>query len=307
MARKSAPDSGERGKSPKKSAASKKPSTAGNQPGTPSIKPVPPPRILAFEETDPQEVAESLGLEQFQEPDDAGLSLEELGQAYAALMTQGTDPYEAAAPSADPATAEIESPASAAPAADDEPLEVIAGDDERAAEVTPLTILEAMLFVGHPLGEPLTSQQIAGLMRGVRAAEIDELVEELNEGYDRDGSVYRIVSHGAGYRLQLRTEWGPIRDRFYGRVKEARLSQSAVDVLAIVAYQQPVSGEEVDRLRGKPSGGVLSQLVRRDLLRLERPEPKAQPLYQTTARFLDLFGLDNLSELPQSLEGDKGL
>ena len=55
-------------------------------------------------------------------------------------------------------------------------------DDETAAEVTPLTILEAMLFVGHPLGEPLTSQQIAGLMRGVRPAEIDELVQELNEG-----------------------------------------------------------------------------------------------------------------------------
>ena len=58
--------------------------------------PTQPPRILAIEETDPNELAESLGLDQFQDPDDAGLSLEELGQAYAALMTQGTDPYEAA-------------------------------------------------------------------------------------------------------------------------------------------------------------------------------------------------------------------
>jgi segregation and condensation protein B len=268
-------------------------------------KPLPPPRILAIEESDPEEVAESLGLEQFQEPDDAGLSLEELGQAYAALMTQGTDPYEASPPA--PATAEAPADDETPATTGDEPLEVIAGDDERAADVTPLTILEAMLFVGHPLGEPLTSQQIAGLMRGVRPAEIDELVQELNEGYERDGSVYTIASIGAGYRLQLRAEWGPIRDRFYGRVKEARLSQSAVDVLAIVAYQQPISGEEVERLRGKPSGGVLSQLVRRDLLGLDRPEPKAAPLYHTTARFLDLFGLDSLSELPQSLEGEQGL
>jgi len=264
------------------------------------------PRILAIEETDPQDIAESLGLEQFQEPDDAGLSLEELGQAYAALMTQGTDPYEVAPPAAERTN---ESPEETAAA--DDPLEVIAGDDDRAAEVTPLTILEAMLFVGHPLGEPLTSQQIAGLMRGVRPAEIDELVQELNAGYERDASVYHIRSIGAGYRLELRAEWGPIRDRFYGRVKEARLSQSAVDVLAIIAYQQPISGEEVERLRGKPSGGVLAQLVRRDLLRLDRPDsktaPKAAPLYHTTARFLDLFGLDNLTELPQSLEGEKGL
>lgn len=289
---------------------SKSPPEQAEQPAVEKPKlPIRAPRILAIEETDPAEVAESLGLEQFQDPDDNGLSLEELGQAYAALMTQGTDPYEAAAhlEEATPAAETAESSATATATTNDEPREVIVGDDERAAEVTPLTILEAMLFVGHPLGEPLTSQQIAGLMRGVRPAEIDELVQELNDGYERDGSVYHVSMHGAGYRLALRAEWGPIRDRFYGRVKEARLSQSSVDVLAIVAYQQPVSGEEVDRLRGKPSGGVLSQLVRRDLLSLERKEPKSSPVYQTTPRFLDLFGLDDLSELPQSLEGEKGL
>lgn len=301
MARKASSDS-----KPHSKRAKSQPEASAEQPVVEKIQPpLRAPRILAIEETSPDEVAESLGLEQFQEPDDNGLSLEELGQAYAALMTQGTDPYEAAAPAEE--NVAVTDGSAAAVAASDEPLEVIVGDDERAAEVTPLTILEAMLFVGHPLGEPLTSQQIAGLMRGVRPAEIDELVQELNEGYERDGSVYQIVLHGAGYRLQLRAEWGPIRDRFYGRVKEARLSQSSVDVLAIVAYQQPVSGEEVDRLRGKPSGGVLSQLVRRDLLRLERKEPKSAPLYHTTARFLDLFGLDDLSELPQSLEGEKGL
>jgi segregation and condensation protein B len=262
------------------------------------------PRIMR-EESDPNERAESLGLEQFQEPADAGLSLEELGEAYAALMSQGADPYDSAPTIIQPAEEDVESSASGQTT--DDPREVISGDDQTAAEVTPLTILEAMLFVGHPLGDPLTSEQIAGLMRGVRPAEIDELVQELNEGYERDGSVYRVASHGAGYRLELRAEWGPIRDRFYGRVKEARLSQSSVDVLAIVAYQQPISAADVDRLRGKPSGGVLSQLVRRDLLAVERAEPKSPPLYRTTARFLDLFGLDELSDLPQSVEGDRGL
>jgi segregation and condensation protein B len=263
------------------------------------------PRMVTFEESDPSERAEALGLESFHEPDDVGLSLDELGQAYAALMVKGADPYEAT-PTEPAATGEPTAPEGAVPGGD-VPLEVISGDDSAAAEVTPLTILEAMLFVGHPLGEPLTSEQIASLMRGVRADEIDDLVQELNEIYDRDGSVYRIVQHGAGYRMELRGEWGPIRDRFYGRVKEARLSQSAIDVLAIVAYQQPISGEEVDRLRGKPSSGVLAQLVRRDLLQVERAAPKAPPVYRTTSRFLDLFGLDDLSDLPQSLEGEKGL
>jgi segregation and condensation protein B len=275
--------------------------------GQRSGKAAPPlPRVVRFEESDPNERAEALGLDSFQEPDDAGLSLEELGQAYAALMGKGADPYEAT-PAAEGVPVVPTDEENAAAAATEEPLEVISGDDAAAAEVTPQTILEAMLFVGHPLGEPLASEQIASLMRGVRAAEIDELIQELNETYDRDGSVYRIANHGAGYRLELRGEWGPIRDRFYGRVKEARLSQSAVDVLAIVAYQQPITGEEVDKLRAKPSGGVLSQLVRRDLLQIERPAPKAPPLYRTTSRFLDLFGLDELSDLPQSLEGEKGL
>jgi segregation and condensation protein B len=263
------------------------------------------PRVVR-EESEPRELAESLGLDHFQEPDDAGLSLEELGEAYAALMSQGADPYETA-----PATigtelgdkAEVEITDHAA----DEAREVIAGDDQSAAEVTPLTILEAMLFVGHPLGEPLTSEQIAGLMRGVRPVEIDELVEELNATYRRDEAVFHVASHGAGYRLELRPEWGPVRDRFYGRVKEARLSQSAVDVLAIVAYQQPINAGDVDRLRGKASGGVLGQLVRRDLLAIERPEPKSPPIYRTTTRFLDLFGLDEIGDLPQSVEDERGL
>jgi segregation and condensation protein B len=257
---------------------------------------------IVREESDPNERAEDLGLDQFADPDDAGLSLEELGEAYAALMTQGADPYEVMPSSSAVETADAEEPSTA-----DEPREVISGDDQSAAEVTPLTILEAMLFVGHPLGEPLTSEQIAGLMRGVRPAEIDELVQELNDAYECDGSVYHVSSQGAGYRLELRAEWGPIRDRFYGRVKEARLSQSSVDVLAIVAYQQPIGAQDVDRLRGKPSGGVLAQLVRRDLLSMERPEPKAPPVYRTTPRFLHLFGLDDVTDLPQSMEGDKGL
>ena len=71
-------------------------------------------------------------------------------------------------------------------------------------EISPRTILEAMLFVGHPANEPLTAKQVASLMRGVLPREIDELVRELNDAYAAEGTPYRIESDGAGYRLTLR-------------------------------------------------------------------------------------------------------
>jgi segregation and condensation protein B len=106
--------------------------------------------------------------------------------------------------------------------------------------------------------------------------------------------------------LQLRPAFASLHNAFYGRIREAKLNQSAIDVLAIVAYHQPIGQEEIDRLRGKPSGAILSQLARRDLVRFERPsESKAKPVYRTTERFLDVFGLDDLTGLPQSQETDR--
>jgi segregation and condensation protein B len=237
-----------------------------------------------------------LDLPDLTEPDDQGLSLDELSQAYAALLRKGTDPY----PQPGAPTSAVESTAdSPAP----EFTTVIRGSDDDACEVSPKTILEAVLFVGHPTSEPLTSERIAALMRGVRTDEVDELAAELNGEYAASGCPYVIVSIDAGYRLVLRDEWAAMRDAFYGRIREARLSQSAIDVLAIVAYQQPVPADEIDRLRGKPSGGILSQLVRRDLLSIERPgDRKAKPVYCTTDRFLDLFDLGALADLPRSQE-----
>jgi segregation and condensation protein B len=253
---------------------------------------------------------ESLGLELFQAPppDEHGLPLDELTQAYADLIARGDDPYTPLAdPDAGPAAvladedeAEDEDQADEAPEAA-EPPEPAAS--EAACEVSPRTILEAMLFVGHPENQPLTSEKVASLMRGVRAQEIDELVAELNRSYDEEGCPYRIESAGAGYRLALRDEFHSWRDVFYGRAKAAKLSQAAVDVLAIVAYKQPLTREDVDALRGRPSGSLLAQLVRRQLLRVERSHDQPRtPRFCTTDRFLQLFGLQGLRDLPQTPE-----
>lgn len=177
--------------------------------------------------------------------------------------------------------------------------------DDDAQLANPRTILEAMLFVGHPHNEPLTSEQAAECMRGVEPAEVEALIDELNAEYEQLGCPYRIAAEGVGYRLKLQQRWDYLRQRFYGKVREARLSQAAIDVLSVVAYQQPVSRETVDELRGKPSGNLLRQLVRRRLVRVEMPQEKGEPrLYSTTDRFLALFGLESLDDLPQSEEVD---
>jgi len=234
-----------------------------------------------------------LGLGQFEAvTDDQGISLDQLSQAYAQLLGKGDDPYE---PPAEPREVEV--------------VEVIeqaeATPQDDACELCPRSIVEAILFVGHPQNEPMTAQQIAALMRGVPDREIDELISELNQSYLAHGHPYHVASVDTGYRLELREEFWSMRNVFYGRVREARLSQAAVDVLAIVAYQQGLTRSEIDDRRGRPCGAILTQLVRRRLLRIERPTKKPRTArYYTTDRFLELFGLSGLHELPQSQDVD---
>jgi segregation and condensation protein B len=224
-----------------------------------------------------------------QVPENAGLSLDQLATALSGLLDSGDDPY-AAASSTGPAAVE--------PAAVPQESDEVEADD---CEITPRSILEAMLFVGSPQNEPLTNKQVAGLMRGVRPAEIDTLVRELNRDYARRNCPYTIVAEGAGYRLKLRDEHARVREKFYGKARQAKLSQAAIEVLAAVAYHAPITADDISRLRGTPSGHILSQLVRRQLLRLERSETKPRKiLYSTTPRFLELFGLENLNDLPRS-------
>ena len=224
------------------------------------------------------------------------LTLDELSRAYAEILVGAPPERHGAAPPAPAAECEPDDAETADPAS---PLE----DD--AGEVNPLSILEAMLFLGHPENRPLTSQDAAALMRDVEPGEIDPLVRQLNSLYDAEGRPYRIQSVGPGYCLRLREEYSWVRERFYRRVREARLSQAAIDVLAVVAYNQPLTREEIDRIRGKPTSDLLRQLVRRQLLRIERTAGESPPptRYRTTDRFLDVFGLDSLGDLPQPRAG----
>ena len=239
-----------------------------------------------------------------QEPiDQDPVSLDELARAFAQVM-------------GGPAGGELQGPQPPPPAATAGPGESHAAVPDAAAEgetpdddsgpVTPLGILEAMLFVGDRDNRPLTAARAAELMRGVEAGEVGRLVVELNQRYSHGGCPYFIAEDSDGYRMTLRKPFHPLRQQFYGRIREVRLSQAAVDVLAIVAYQQPLSAEQIGSIRGRPSGAVLAQLVHRGLLRLERlPGKRRTVQYFTTDRFLSLFGLQSLADLPQSEELDR--
>ena len=211
--------------------------------------------------------------------DGVELSLDELGRAYAKAV--GLEPEEAAEPKKN------------------EPAPV---DDNAACELSPKSILEALLFVGNPDDdEPLTTNKIASMIRGVTPKEVTALAKELQSEYETNKSAFRLMIDRNKLKLVLAEEYAVVRESFYGEIRKAKLSQQAIDVLAIVAYNQPVKREDVNELRGRECSGIIKQLVKRQLLSVETAEPKSRvKVYRTTDRFLDLFGLETLEDLPRS-------
>ena len=174
-------------------------------------------------------------------------------------------------------------------------------------------IVEAMLFVGEDASQPdakveaggLTSRELSSHLRDVSPAEVDAIVEQLNQLYREESSPYEIVASTRGYRMQLRDGFARTRNRFRSPGRAIKLTPVAMEVLSIVAYRQPVTAEQIQKLRGTRSQTVLNQLVHRQLLKLERPpDATKKPRYRTTERFRQLFRLQSLDDLPRSEDLD---
>jgi segregation and condensation protein B len=223
-------------------------------------------------------------------PGEPPLSLSRLRDAFASMLGTKTEKPATTSRQVD---SEVE---------DDEAVEA----PSRACEINARTVVEAMLFVGRPDNGPISARELAVAMRGVSPGEIESAVRELNANYDADNAPYWIEQNNGGYRLVLRDQFQRMRDKFYGRVKEARLSPAVLEVLSVLAYNQPATAEQLSELRGAPSGAALSTLVRRKLVKLDRPnESGKSPQFSTTDRFLKLFGLENLEALPRAEELEK--
>jgi segregation and condensation protein B len=172
-----------------------------------------------------------------------------------------------------------------------------------AVEAVPpplVRIVEALLFVG---GAPLTAERAGAAVRGLTPEQLTQLIDGLNRDYRLQGRPYRVQQRAHGYEMTLQPRFRPVLDRLFGSTREARLSPIVLTVLSLVAYRQPVSKQEVDSLRGADSGAALRQLVRLGLIALQRGEAGQREIcYSTTPRFLSLFKLRNLDDLPRTQE-----
>jgi segregation and condensation protein B len=155
-----------------------------------------------------------------------------------------------------------------------------------------------MLFVG---GHPLTAEVACSAVRGLTAERFQTAVDTLNRRYREQWRPYTIEARDDGFVLVIRPTYRNLRERLFGGVRETRLSQPALDVLSVVAYRQPVGKAEVDAIRGTDSGAVLRQLVRLGMVAVQhRGESGSREVrYGTTPRFLQVFGLNSLDELPR--------
>jgi segregation and condensation protein B len=174
---------------------------------------------------------------------------------------------------------------------------VSAEGDER---VNPAQVIEALVFVG---GQPLTAKAIGTLLRDEAGTGlVEEAIDELNRRYARQNRPYEIRLADGGYRIVLRREFEPLRNRVYGfGPKQVRLSQDTLEMLALVAYRQPISRSDIEKTSRRSAGAQLRQLLQRELLVLDRGSGTegSEVLYRTSPRFLQLFGLGRLEELPQ--------
>jgi segregation and condensation protein B len=205
-----------------------------------------------------------------------------------------------AAPAEDTATEE------SAPADEStETLEITAGEQPQTPEAepedqTPLDphLLEALLFSTH---HPLTPQRLAELLETKSQKSLKSAIQDLNKQYEETGRTFRIEQVAGGYQLLSLPEYGDILKRLHQKESDARLSKAALETLAIIAYKQPILRADVEAIRGVACGETIRSLMEKHLVNIAgRAEEPGRPiLYGTTKRFLQLFGLNSLKDLPQ--------
>jgi len=173
-----------------------------------------------------------------------------------------------------------------------------AGDDLQA-------ILEAMLFAAH---ESLSAQRLARALGHVKTARVEQALRRLEEDLEKGRSPLQLVELAEGFRLVTRPEYAPYLGRLFHRSDRERLSAAALETLAIVAWRQPITRADVEGIRGVQVGPVLRMLQERHLIKVvgRAPVVGRPQQYGTTRRFLDLFGLGTLEDLPRIQSRLKG-
>ncbi|WP_244148005.1 SMC-Scp complex subunit ScpB [Prosthecochloris aestuarii] len=162
--------------------------------------------------------------------------------------------------------------------------------------------IEAVIFASE---EAVPASFICQVLEsGVSAAEVDDAVNALNAFYTQSGRAFRIESIAEGYRFMTIPALAPLLRKMLAPKIRRKLSQSVLEVLAVIAYQQPVSRSDIQHIRGVSPDYAVNKLLERGLIDVRgRAASVGKPLlYGTTKEFLDFFHLSSLKDLPKLRE-----
>ena len=156
-------------------------------------------------------------------------------------------------------------------------------------------IIEALLFSSH---EPLSEKRLGEVLEGIDKESLRSALEELKKEYQEKENL-EIREIAGGYQIFTCQDYAPWIEKLH-RTRPTRLSQAALETLAIIAYNQPIIRAEIESIRGVDTSGVLHTLLEKNLVKiLGRKKVIGRPLlYGITDDFLKYFGLKDISELP---------
>lgn len=158
-------------------------------------------------------------------------------------------------------------------------------------------IIEALLFCSN---DPLSLRRLRRILPKETPLSIRNTLNELAEEYERENRSFQLVEVAGGYQLSTRPEFVEVIARFFRR-KRPRLSLPALETVTVIAYKQPVTRAEIEKIRGVGVESVLDTLLDRELIKIagRAKKPGAPILYRTTTEFLRYFGLKSLKGLPK--------
>jgi segregation and condensation protein B len=165
-----------------------------------------------------------------------------------------------------------------------------------------LQSIEALIFASEEAITFQTICQVTGF--DLKYRDLEEIVDSLNHEYEATGRTFRIHCIAGGFRFLSQPEHGDLIRKLLAPVIQRRLSRSMLEVLAVVAWHQPVTRGEIQQIRGVSPDYALDRLLERSLIDVRgRADSPGRPLqYGTTSEFLDLFHLPSLKELPKLRE-----
>lgn len=173
-------------------------------------------------------------------------------------------------------------------------------DAEPRSEGAPVNsaLLEALLLSTH---HPLTAGRLAELMDLGATKPVRQAIKDLNQQYESTGRAFRIEQVAGGYQILTLPEFGDALKKLHQKEADAKLTKAALETLSIIAYKQPILRADVEAIRGCACGETIRSLMEKHLVKIAgRAEEPGRPiLYGTTKRFLELFGLNTLKDLPQ--------